>query len=110
MYAIRSYYAAAIEANTAKNSYPQDDREKLVSIERNATVGADWNTNLQNIPEFLKKFLQVYADSGIFSGEDWEAKLTEILNFQINFMKNFVDADVDSLSVDIAGNNSYNFV
>ncbi len=97
--------AAAIEANTAKNSYPQDDREKLVSIERNATVGADWNTNLQNIPEFLKKFLQVYADSGIFSGEDWETKLAEILNFQINFMKNFVDADVDSLSVDIAGNN-----
>ena len=47
----------------------------------------------------------MYADSGIFSGEDWEAKLAEILNFQINFMKNFVDADVDSLSVDVAGNN-----
>nr|WP_321405412.1 hypothetical protein [uncultured Carboxylicivirga sp.] len=102
---ITAEQAAAIEANSAKNSYPQDDREKLVSIERNATVGADWDVNLQNIPDFLKKFLQVYADSGIFSGEDWEAKLTEILSFQINFMKNFVDADVDSLSVDVAGNN-----
>ncbi|MBI9036393.1 MAG: hypothetical protein JEZ03_18190 [Bacteroidales bacterium] len=53
----------------------------------------------------MKKFLQVYAESGIFSGEDWEAKLTEILSFQINFMKNFVDADVDSFAVDVAGNN-----
>jgi hypothetical protein len=97
--------AAAIEANTLKNSYPQDDREKLVSIERNATVGADWNQNLQNIPDFLKKFIQIYADTGFFDGEDWEAKLTEILNFQINFMKNFVDADVQNLSVNIAGNN-----
>jgi hypothetical protein len=97
--------AAAIEANTLKSSYPPEDREKLVSIERNATVGADWNQNLQNIPEFLKKFIQIYAETGLFAGEDWEAKLTEILNFQINFMKNFVDADVESLSVNVAGNN-----
>lgn len=96
---------AAIEANTLKNSYPPEDREKLVSIERNATVGADWNQNLQNIPEFLKKFIQIYAETGLFAGADWEAKLTEILNFQINFMKNFVDADVESLSVNVAGNN-----
>ncbi len=97
--------ATAIEANTEKRSYPQADEDKLSGIEENATVGADWNTNLQNIPDFLKKFLQVYADSGIFSGEDWEAKLSEILSFQIKFMKNFVDADVDSFAVDVAGNN-----
>ncbi|WP_430933239.1 hypothetical protein [Saccharicrinis sp. 156] len=97
--------ATAIEANTEKRSYPQADEDKLSGIEENATVGADWDTNLQNIPDFLKKFLQVYADSGIFSGEDWEAKLSEILSFQINFMKNFVDADVDSFAVDVAGNN-----
>ncbi len=97
--------ATAIEANTEKRSYPQADEDKLSGIEENATIGADWDTNLQNIPDFLKKFLQVYADSGIFSGEDWEAKLSEILSFQINFMKNFVDADVDSFAVDVAGNN-----
>ncbi len=97
--------SASIEANTAKRSYPEADEQKLSGIEANATVGADWDANLANIPDFLKKFIQIYADTGFFSDEDWEDKLTEILNFQISFMKNFVDADVQSLSVDVSGNN-----
>ena len=42
--------AAIIEAAKIKNSYPQIDAEKLASIEKNATVGADWNTNVKNKP------------------------------------------------------------
>lgn len=47
---ITSEQAAIIEAAKVKNSYPQADAEKLVSIEKNATVGADWNTNVKNRP------------------------------------------------------------
>jgi hypothetical protein len=40
----------AIEANNRKNSYPQEDAEKLAGIEQNATAGADWDSNVQNKP------------------------------------------------------------
>ena len=43
----------AVIANTAKRSYPLTDENKLATIEENATVGADWNTNLLNIPPNL---------------------------------------------------------
>ena len=42
--------AEAIEVNTAKRSYPETDEQKLAGIEANATVGADWETNVQNKP------------------------------------------------------------
>ncbi|WP_291856911.1 hypothetical protein, partial [Marinilabilia sp.] len=47
---ITAEQATAIEASKAKNSYPQVDAEKLAGIEERATVGADWNTNVQNKP------------------------------------------------------------
>ncbi len=102
---ISSEQAAAIETNSQKNSYPQADAEKLAGIQESATSGADWDTNLQNIPDILKKIVQTYADSGLFADDDWETTLSNILSFQLNFMKNFVDADVDSVAVDVAGNN-----
>jgi len=42
--------ATAIEASKSKNSYPKADADKLATIEENATVGADWETNIQNKP------------------------------------------------------------
>ncbi len=42
--------ATAIEASKTKNSYPQADAQKLAGIQEGATVGADWNTNVQNKP------------------------------------------------------------
>ncbi|MCT4643895.1 MAG: hypothetical protein N4A74_02830, partial [Carboxylicivirga sp.] len=42
--------ATAIEANNRKNTYPQEDADKLAGIEEKATVGADWETNVQNKP------------------------------------------------------------
>ena len=47
---ITAEQATAIEASKSKNSYPQADAQKLAGIEANATVGADWNTNVQNKP------------------------------------------------------------
>jgi hypothetical protein len=47
--------ATAIEANTAKRSYPEEDETKLEGIEENATVGADWETNLQNKPTTISE-------------------------------------------------------
>ncbi|WP_146260782.1 hypothetical protein [Breznakibacter xylanolyticus] len=47
---ITSEQATAIEASKSKNSYPQADAQKLAGIESNATVGADWNTNVKNKP------------------------------------------------------------
>ncbi len=42
--------ATAIEANTAKRSYPEADETKLGGIEENATAGADWLENVANKP------------------------------------------------------------
>ncbi len=42
--------ATAIEANTAKRSYPEADETKLGGIEENATNGADWLENIANKP------------------------------------------------------------
>ncbi len=42
--------ATAIEANSAKRSYPEADETKLGSIEENATAGADWLVNIANKP------------------------------------------------------------
>ncbi len=47
--------ATAIEANTAKRSYPEADETKLEGIEENATVGADWETNVQNKPTTISE-------------------------------------------------------
>ena len=47
---ISAEQSAAIEANTQKRSYPETDENKLAGIEENATVGADWDTNVQNKP------------------------------------------------------------
>lgn len=45
--------SSAVVANTAKRSYPTLDQNKLATIETSATVGANWNTNLTNIPSDL---------------------------------------------------------
>jgi hypothetical protein len=50
---ITSEQAAAIEANNRKSGYPQEDAEKLAAIEENATIGADWETNVQNKPDTI---------------------------------------------------------
>ncbi|WP_289054299.1 hypothetical protein [uncultured Carboxylicivirga sp.] len=47
---ITAEQAIAIEANNHKNSYPQEDAEKLAGIEENTTAGADWELNVQNKP------------------------------------------------------------
>ncbi len=47
---ISAEQATAIEASKSKNSYPKADSDKLATIESNATVGADWNTNIANKP------------------------------------------------------------
>ena len=57
--------SVAIEANTSKRSYPETDENKLAGIEEGATVGADWNENLQNIPTILQELLTVLANSGV---------------------------------------------
>lgn len=44
---------SAVAANTAKRSYPSADQTKLAGIASGATVGANWNTNLSNIPSDL---------------------------------------------------------
>ena len=44
---------ASVLANTAKRTYPELDEIKLSSIESSATLGADWLTNLTNIPNDL---------------------------------------------------------
>jgi hypothetical protein len=41
------------------------DAEKLAGIEEGATVGADWGTNLQNIPALLTAFLTKLAEEGV---------------------------------------------
>jgi hypothetical protein len=50
---ITSEQATAIEANNLKSGYPQADAEKLANIEENATLGADWDTNVQNKPDTI---------------------------------------------------------
>ena len=50
---ITSEQATAIEANNLKSGYPQADAEKLATIEENATVGADWESNVQNKPDTI---------------------------------------------------------
>lgn len=47
--------ATAIEVNNQKSSYPKEDADKLATIEENATVGADWETNVQNKPTTITK-------------------------------------------------------
>ena len=42
--------ASAIEANTAKRSYPEGMKTNWPGIEEGATVGGDWETNIQNKP------------------------------------------------------------
>ena len=34
-------------------SYPQEDANKLATIEENATVGSDWESNVQNKPDTI---------------------------------------------------------
>ncbi|MCK5023143.1 MAG: hypothetical protein KAS04_03145, partial [Candidatus Aenigmarchaeota archaeon] len=50
---ITSEQATAIEANNRKSGYPQEDADKLATIEENATIGADWETNVQNKPDTI---------------------------------------------------------
>ncbi|WP_068475767.1 ring-infected erythrocyte surface antigen domain-containing protein [Saccharicrinis aurantiacus] len=47
--------ATAIEANTAKRTYPQTDEDKLSGIDENATVGADWQANVSNKPTTISE-------------------------------------------------------
>lgn len=61
----------AIDANTAKNSYPTEDATKLEGIEKDATVGADWDENVTNKPD-----LSVYAMKAYM--ESLEAKLEQV--------------------------------
>jgi hypothetical protein len=42
--------ATAIENNNRKNTYPQEDAQKLAGIEEGATAGADWESNVANKP------------------------------------------------------------
>ncbi len=48
--------AEAIENNTAKQSYPNSDKDKLAAIGDEATKGADWNINVKNKPGKLSHF------------------------------------------------------
>ena len=45
--------STAIEANNRKSGYPQEDAEKLATIEENASLGADWETNVRNKPDTI---------------------------------------------------------
>jgi len=53
----------SVAANTNKRSYPLADQTKLSGIENGATAGADWLTNLSNIPDNLvyREELNTYA-------------------------------------------------
>ena len=57
--------ATAIEANTAKRSYPETDENKLAGIEEGATVGADWQNNVQNKPAVVDLLAQAFSDAGV---------------------------------------------
>ena len=52
---ITAEQVTAIENNNRKNTYPQEDAEKLAEIEEGATAGADWNSNVQNKPATITR-------------------------------------------------------
>jgi hypothetical protein len=64
--------AAAIESNSQKNSYPQTAADKLATIEENATVGADWETNVQNKPVIFDTLGAAFEAAGV-TGVEFES-------------------------------------
>ena len=70
MYAIRSYY------------------DKLSGIEENATVGADWQTNVSNKPTKLSDFENDLGSPQV--GADWNSNLQNIPSLLTEFRNNFV--------------------
>ena len=90
--------ATAIENNNLKNTYPQEDAEKLAGIEEGATAGADWETNVQKKPTTItaeqataieantlkNSYPQVDAEKltgiedGATAGADWNTNLQNL--------------------------------
>lgn len=78
---ITQQQAVAIEDAKSKRSYPKVDEEKLALIEKEATKGADWETNVSNKPVTISEeqsaAIEVNTDKRSYPQKD-EEKLSEI--------------------------------